>query len=167
MSDDMSHNNNYSAGILTISDRASIGEYEDKSGPLIKELLEAIGFKIAAYEIINDDIENIKDSLISLSNQNIDLIITSGGTGFSKRDNTPEATREILEKFTPGIERAIMNATAKITPMAYLSRGISGIRNNTLIINFPGSPKACRENFEAIRLFLVHGIDIMTGKSGH
>lgn len=157
----------FTAGVITISDRASAGIYEDKSGKVLVELLKDFGFEVKKYEIIADDFNQIKEKLIEYSDENMSLILTSGGTGFAQRDITPEASLEVFDKRCPGISEAIRNQSAKITPMAYLSRAEAGIRKKSLIINFPGSPKACRENFEIIKSFLIHGLETIAGIDRH
>ncbi len=157
----------FSAGVLTISDRASKGIYEDKSGKVLVELLEEFGLEVRKYEIVADDFESIREKLLAYADEEISLILTSGGTGFSQRDITPEASLAVIEKRADGIVEAIRNESAKITPKAYLSRAVAGIRGKSLIINFPGSPKACRENFEIIRLFLIHGLETIVGCDKH
>lgn len=157
----------FTAGVITISDRASAGIYEDKSGKVLVELLKDFGFEVKKYEIIADDFDQIKEKLIEYSDENMSLILTSGGTGFGQRDITPEASLAVFDKRCPGISEAIRSQSAKITPMAYLSRAEAGIRNKSLIINFPGSPKACRENFEIIKSFLIHGLETIAGIDRH
>lgn len=157
----------FTAGVITISDRASAGIYEDKSGKVLVGLLKDFGFEVEKYEIIADDFDQIKEKLIEYSDENISLILTSGGTGFAQRDITPEASLAVFEKRCPGISEAIRNESAQITPMAYLSRAEAGIRNKSLIINFPGSPKACKENFEIIKSFLIHGLETIAGIDRH
>lgn len=157
----------FTAGVLTISDRASAGVYEDKSGKVLVELLEDFGLEVRKYEIVADDFESIREKLLAYTDEEISLILTSGGTGFSQRDITPEASLAVIEKRADGIVEAIRNESAKITPMAYLSRAVAGIRGKSLIINFPGSPKACRENFEIIRPFLFHGLETIAGCDKH
>ncbi|EEI81925.1 MogA/MoaB family molybdenum cofactor biosynthesis protein [Anaerococcus tetradius] len=157
----------FTAAVLTISDRASAGIYEDKSGKLLEKELRDFGIEPVKYEIIPDDFEKIKEKLIEYSNEAISLVITSGGTGLSKRDNTPEASLAVFDKRVPGIGEAMRKESAKITPRAYLSRAEAGIRKDTLIINFPGSPKACKENFEIIKAFLIHGLETIAGIDKH
>lgn len=157
----------FTAGVITISDRASAGIYEDKSGKVLVDLLKDFDFEVKKYEIISDDFDKIKEKLIKYSDEEISLILTSGGTGFALRDITPEASLDVFDKRCPGISEAIRNQSAKITPMAYLSRAEAGIRNKSLIINFPGSPKACRENFEIIKSFLIHGLETIAGIDRH
>ena len=149
------------AGILTISDKASKGEREDKSGKAIQEILSQAGFEIAEYQIVPDEPELIKKYLIEWSDKNIDLIITTGGTGFAPRDQTPEATKEVIEREAPGISEAIRFYGLQKTPRAMLSRGVAGIRKSSLIINLPGSEKAVRESLSAILPALEHGIEIL------
>lgn len=150
--------------IITISDKGSRGEREDGTGPALRHLLEKHGYQIDYYKMIPDEQDLIEKELIHLCDMfTLDLIITNGGTGFSKRDVTPEATRNIIEKHVPGISETMRMKSLTITPKAMLSRGISGIRKNTLIINLPGSPKAAVENLAFVIPALEHGIDILKG----
>lgn len=155
----------YRVGIITVSDRASKGEYEDKSGPVIKELVEAAGMEVVDYIIVPDEKGQITKKLLYFSDQRqVDLVFTTGGTGFSKRDVTPEATKQVVEREVPGIGEALRAYSLTITPKAMLSRQTAGIRGNTLIINLPGSPKACKENIEYIMTPLKHGLGILSGR---
>lgn len=155
----------YRVGIITVSDRASKGEYEDKSGPMIKELIEAAGMEVVDYIIVPDEKSQIAKKLLHFSDQRqVDLVFTTGGTGFSKRDVTPEATKQVVEREVPGIGEALRSYSLTITPKAMLSRQTAGIRGNTLIINLPGSPKACKENIEYILTPLKHGLGILSGR---
>ena len=155
----------YRVGIITVSDRASKGEYEDKSGPVIKELVEAAGMEVVDYIIVPDEKSQIAKKLLHFSDQRqVDLVFTTGGTGFSKRDVTPEATKQVVEREVPGIGEALRSYSLTITPKAMLSRQIAGIRGNTLIINLPGSPKACKENIDYILTPLKHGLGILSGR---
>jgi molybdenum cofactor synthesis domain-containing protein len=150
--------------VLTISDKGSRGERKDLSGPVLEKMIEEVGGEVIHREIIADEKDEIKNSMIFLSDKKeIDLILTTGGTGFAERDITPEATIEILEKEVPGLPEKMRSATSKITPLAALSRARAGIRNNTLIINFPGSPKAVRECLESIIEIIPHGVKILKG----
>ncbi len=152
----------HTAGILTVSDKGAAGEREDKSGAAIREILEACGYSIERYAIVPDEKDAISTELIMMCDEmKINLIITTGGTGFSPRDITPEATRHVIERETPGISEAIRMNSIRVTPKGMLSRGISGIRNRTLIINLPGSPKAVRESLEYIISPLEHGLEIL------
>lgn len=151
--------------VITISDKGSRGERKDLSGPVLKEMMENIGAEIVAEKIIADEIEEIKAALIEISDQNkADLILTTGGTGFAKRDITPEATSAVIEKEVPGIPEKIRADTISITPQAALSRARAGIRGKTLIINFPGSPKAVRECLESVIEIIPHGVKILKGE---
>ena len=155
----------YRVGIVTVSDRASKGEYEDKSGPMIKELVEAAGMEVIDYVIVPDEKSQIAKKLLYFSDQRqADLVFTTGGTGFSKRDVTPEATKQVVEREVPGIGEALRAYSLTITPKAMLSRQTAGIRGNTLIINLPGSPKACKENIDYIMTPLKHGLGILSGR---
>ncbi len=150
--------------ILTISDKGSKGEREDITGPTIKKLLKEEFYLVDYYKIIPDEIDVIEKELVYLCDElEMDLIFTNGGTGFSKRDVTPEATEKVIYKRVPGIPEAMRLNSLKITPKAMLSRAVAGIRNDTLIINLPGSPKAAKENLEFILDALPHGIDILKG----
>ena len=156
--------NRIQAAIITMSDsRSQSTEKADESGAVIKEILEANDYEVVHYELISDDLDGIKNSLIRVCDQNISLVLTTGGTGLSKRDNTPEATKAIIEKEVQGISEAMRYHSLQITPRAMLSRGVSGIRQNSLIINLPGSPKAVRENLEYIIPSLRHGLEILRG----
>lgn len=154
------------AGILTVSDKGASGEREDLSGEAIRSALEAAGVKVARSAIVPDETEQIRTSLIEWSDRDgIDLILTTGGTGFSPRDVTPEATAAVIERPAPGIGEAIRAEGMKKTPHAILSRGVAGIRGGTLIINLPGSPKAVRESLDAVMTALIHGIEVLKGRA--
>lgn len=157
----------YTVGILTASDKASIGERVDESGKVIMDILEEKkGYEVKKYIIVPDEFEDIKSALIDMSdNLGLNLILTTGGTGFSQRDITPEATEAVIERRVPGIPEAIRYYSLQITKRAMLSRATCGIRNKTLILNMPGSPKAVREALEYIIDSLEHGIDILLGNS--
>jgi molybdopterin adenylyltransferase len=150
-------------GVLTVSDKGSRGERTDTSGPAIKEMVAKIKGEVVQYKIVPDEPDLIKRTLIEWSDQGIDLILTTGGTGFSPRDNTPEATSAVIEKDASGISEAIRWYGLQKTPKAMLSRGISGIRKRTLIVNLPGSEKAVRESLEAIIETLPHAIEVLRG----
>ena len=157
----------YRAGIVTLSDKGAAGEREDKSGAVIREILEAAGYEVAAQSLLPDEGEALKKELIRLSDQvQCDLELTTGGTGFSRRDVTPEATMAVAERNAPGIAEAIRACSMAVTKRAMLSRGVSVIRGGTLIINLPGSPKAVRESLEYVLDTLPHGLDILSGRGG-
>jgi len=152
-------------GILTISDKGSRGEREDLSGKVIEELVKKIKGEVKYYRIIPDEKDIIQEELIkTVDNLNLDLILTTGGTGLGKRDVTPEATLAIIEKEIPGISEIIRVKSFKKTNRAILSRGMAGIRKESLIINLPGSPKGVRESLEIILDALPHGLEILKGQ---
>ncbi|WP_160671740.1 MogA/MoaB family molybdenum cofactor biosynthesis protein [Clostridium sp. C8-1-8] len=152
--------------ILTISDKGSRNERIDTTGQAIKALLDENTYSIEYYKVIPDEIEIIKKELIYLSDEmNINFILTNGGTGFSQRDVTPEATLQVIEKQVPGIAEAMRAASLKITSKAMLSRAVCGIRKYSLIVNLPGSPKGAVENLEVILPAVPHGIQILTGEA--
>ena len=143
--------------ILTVSDRSSRGERPDVSGPALVDLVQSQGWQIAWQGIVPDEVNVIKEKLQSLSDSgDIDVILTTGGTGFAPRDVTPEATRAVVERLTPGLDEAMRTASLKVTPHAMLSRAISGIYKRTLIINLPGSPKGATENLQVVLPALEH-----------
>jgi molybdenum cofactor synthesis domain-containing protein len=156
----------YTAGILTASDKGAAGEREDVSGKVVEELLTGAGYCVEKYCIVADEKSAIEEKLLYMSDEmGISLIITTGGTGFSPRDITPEATKSVIERETPGISEAIRMNSLAVTPKGMLSRGISGIRGSTLIVNLPGSPKAVRESLEYILSPLEHGLEILLGEA--
>ena len=155
----------FSASVLVASDRSSKGEREDKSGPLIKELLEKAGYLVTGITLLPDDEEGLYKALCQLADiQKPDVIFTSGGTGFSPRDNMPEVTKRAATKDAPGIAEALRAYSLTLTPRAMLSRAASVIRNKSLIINLPGSPKAGKECIEYLLPVLEHGIPILRGE---
>ncbi len=159
-------------GILTISDRAARGEYEDRSGPLLREVIESQGWEVNRFDVVSDDQVQIEEHLKRWADSGeIDLILTSGGTGFSPRDCAPEATRAVVERLAPGLVEAMRAASLKATPHAMLSRAVAGIRRNTLIVNLPGSPRAVEENLAVILPALPHGVDLLkdhpSAEAGH
>ena len=157
----------YQAAVITLSDKGSKGEREDKSGPVIVERLKKAGYDVVETILIADEEAVLKQQLIRLADQRqLDLILTTGGTGFAQRDVTPEATIAVATKLAPGIAEAIRAASLKITPRAMLSRAASVIRNKTLIVNLPGSPKACEECMDVFMDTIPHGLDLLRGEGG-
>jgi len=155
-----------SAFIVTISDTRRLET--DASGDSLAELLLSVDAEIVGKLIVSDDLDDIRNTLLVLADrEDVNLILTKGGTGFAPRDNTPEATRSVIDREAPGIAEAMRRETAGKTPMAMLSRAVAGIKNGTLIINLPGSPKAVAECFDVIRPILHHAIDLIAGQSSH
>ena len=149
-------------GILTLSDRSARGERPDSSGPALAHLIEAEGWSVAKQSLLPDDESAIRQMLISWADSGeLDVILTTGGTGFSPRDVTPEATRVVIEREAPGLAEAMRAASLKITPHAMLSRIVTGIRKKTLIINLPGSPKGAIENLQVAIPVLAHAIQLL------
>lgn len=157
----------FTAAWITLSDKGAAGEREDRSGPLIGEILTEAGYNVIEGLLIPDEPEMLKHQLIRLADQRqVNVIFTTGGTGFSQRDRTPEATAEVCDRMTPGISEAIRAYSMTKTPTAMLSRAAAGMRKETLIINLPGSPKAVRECLEFLLHPLEHGLEIMLGRDG-
>ena len=154
----------YTAAVITVSDRCASGEHEDLGGPAVCELLDEAGFEVVHKSVVPDEIDRIKEELVFCADsKDIALIVTTGGTGFSPRDVTPEATMDVCERLAPGIPEAMRAESLKITNRAMLSRLAAGIRGRSLIVNLPGSPKAARENFGAVGEALGHGIEMLRG----
>ena len=154
------------AAIITASDSGYRGEREDLSGPAIKEILEREGYEVISMDILPDDQVMLAGKMQEIADsEKAELILTTGGTGFSERDVTPEATEEVIERKVPGIPEAIRAYSMTITKRAMLSRATAGIRGKTLIVNLPGSPKAVRESLEYIIDALAHGLEILSGEA--
>ncbi len=155
----------FRAAVLTISDRSSRGERPDGSGPILVEMLRSAGYDITHIAIIPDERPEIEDALKAIADERAaDLILTTGGTGFSPRDVTPEATLAVCDRLAPGIPEAMRYASLQITSRAMLSRSQAGLRKQTLIVNLPGSPKAAKENLNAILPALSHGLEMLSGR---
>ena len=150
--------------ILTLSDKGSKGQREDKSGPAIEKLVKKINAEVVSYDILPDEKSKIKTKLIALSKK-ADLILTTGGTGVSPRDVTPDATKAVIDYEIPGIAEAMRQESLKKTPYAMISRAVAGVRGETLIINLPGSPKAVKENLAVILPVLSHTIEKIKGST--
>lgn len=157
----------YRVAVITLSDKGARGEREDVSGQVIEDMVKEAGYKVVSRQLLSDDRQGLTDALISLCDSNTaELILTTGGTGFSPRDNAPEATLAACKRMAPSIAEAMRMASLQITPRAMLSRAVSGIRKKTLIVNLPGSPKAVKENLSFILPTLEHGIAILVGDDG-
>ena len=154
----------YRCGVLTLSDKGSRGESEDTSGPLLQKMLQAAGYEMSAYLIIPDQQDLIEQTLVQWVDElQLDLIVTTGGTGVSPRDRTPEATRKVIDTEIPGLSEAMRIASLRQTMQAVWSRGIAGVRKGALILNLPGSKKVAQENLEAILPALQHGLYKLKG----
>ena len=154
------------AAIITSSDSGYAGEREDKSGSVIQEILEANDYEVVHTILLPDDRKMLADEMARIADEGIaELIVTTGGTGFSPRDCMPEATKDIIEREVPGIPEAMRAASMKYTKRAMLSRAAAGIRKETLIINLPGSPKAVEESLGEILEEVIHGVEILTGQT--
>jgi molybdopterin adenylyltransferase len=153
------------AVVITVSDRCARGEQKDVSGRALTKLLIEMGARLVAIDVVPDDLEPLAEKLRAYADRaDVNLIVTTGGTGFSPRDNTPEATRAVIQREAPGLSEAMRMKTLKHTPLAMVSRGVCGIRSNALIINLPGSPKGVRESFAVIKPVLSHAIGLLAGK---
>lgn len=155
----------YRAAVLTVSDRSFRGERPDAGGPLVAEMLKNAGYEVALTAIVPDEQAQIEEKLCQIADSGeVQLLVTTGGTGFAPRDVTPEATLAVCDRLTPGIPEAMRYASMQVTSRAMLSRAQAGIRKGTLIINLPGSPKAARENLEAVLPALSHGLEMLSGR---
>ena len=155
----------YHAAVLTVSDRSFRGERPDAGGPLVVEMLKNAGYEVVITAIVPDEQDQIEEKLRQIADSGeVQLLVTTGGTGFAPRDVTPEATLSVCERLTPGIPEAMRYASMQVTNRAMLSRAQAGIRKGTLIINLPGSPKAAKENLEAVLPALSHGLEMLSGR---
>ena len=155
----------YHAAVLTVSDRSFRGERPDEGGPLVAEILKNAGYEVITATIVPDEQVQIEEKLREISDTGtVQLLVTTGGTGFAPRDVTPEATLTVCDRLTPGIPEAMRYASMQVTNRAMLSRAQAGIRKGTLIINLPGSPKAAKENLEAVLPALSHGLEMLSGR---
>ena len=156
------------AVVITASDACARGERDDASGAALVQLLTDLGAEIVATKILSDDLDPLIEALIDFADRDdVNLIITTGGTGLGPRDNTPEATQLIIEREAPGMAEAILAESLKVTPMAMISRGVCGVRSGALIVNLPGSPKAVKESFAVIAPVLPHAMDLLAGRTRH
>ena len=155
----------FTAAVITVSDKGYAGQRVDTGGPLVAEMLREAGYDVCHTALVSDDLEMIKGELIRCADElDIALVVTTGGTGFSPRDNTPEATVAVCPRLVPGIGEAMRAESLKITPHGMLSRAQAGIRGGSLFVNLPGSPKAIRENLAVVLPALKHGLDTLRGE---
>lgn len=153
----------YTAAIITLSDSRYQGANKDVSREVIEEILNFFDFEVISYTLLPDDFQKLKNELLLLTKKNINLIVTTGGTGLSIRDITPEATKSVIEREVPGVMEAIRHNSMQYTNRAMLTRGVCGIKDSSVIINLPGSPKACKESLDFVLPALIHGIDSLCG----
>lgn len=152
-------------GVLTVSDKGARGEREDKSGPAIREMIEAAGGEVVRAKIVPDEPADIRAALVAWADEGLDLVLTTGGTGFSPRDGTPEATKAVIEREAPGLAEAMRRAGAERTPTAILSRAVAGLRGATLIVNLPGSERGVREGLAVLLPVLPHAVEVLRGEA--
>ena len=151
------------AATLTISDTRSAGEREDTTTALMAQILAGLGIEVAAQRLVPDERDEIAGAIAELADGGADLVLTSGGTGLAPRDVTPEATRSVIDREAPGIAEAMRAETARLQPLAWLSRGVAGTRGRTLVINLPGNPKAVRECLDVVGPMLGHALELSSG----
>jgi len=155
----------YSAAVITVSDKGFAGEREDRSGVVVRQILEGAGIEVRRAEIVPDDLEALKLLLEELCRQGYNLVVTTGGTGLSPRDVTPEATLAVIEKEIPGMAEAMRSESMKVTAHAMISRAVCGLRGATLIINLPGSPAGARECLEVVMASVPHALEVAAGQA--
>ena len=153
----------FSAAVLTLSDKGAAGEREDRSGAVVREMLEAAGIRVDRTEILPDDRALVEERLRQLASSGLDLVVTTGGTGVSPRDVTPEATLAVIDREIPGMSEAMRAESLKVTPHAMISRAVCGLAGRTLIVNLPGSPKGARECLSVVMPALPHALDVTAG----
>ncbi len=156
----------FTAAVVTVSDSCARGEREDRSGPAVAQALEKLKFSVRAREVVPDELIQIQNLLIRLARE-VRCIVTTGGTGFSMRDVTPEATVAVCDRLVAGVAERMRNEGVKKTPLAALSRSVCGVRGQTLILNLPGSPKGAVESLEAVADLLPHAIELLSGRTEH
>lgn len=154
----------YRAAVITVSDKGAAGEREDKSGGVVREVLEGAGINVERVEIVPDEANIISELMVAICDQGFDLIVTTGGTGISARDVTPEATRAVIDKEIPGMAEAMRARSLQITAHAMISRAVCGLCGPTLIINLPGSPMGARENLEVVMPAVPHALEVAGGR---
>lgn len=156
----------FRVAILTASDKGSRGEREDESGRVIREMVESADGEVTVYDVVPDELDVLRDKLTEYADEhNVNLVLTTGGTGLSPRDNTPEATLAVIQKQVPGMAEAMRAFGLQKTPHAMLSRAVCGIRRQTLIVNLPGSPRAVRENLSVIMPAIPHALQVLCGEA--
>ncbi len=153
----------FRAAVVTVSDKGAAGEREDRSGAVVREMLEEAGLEVVTSEIVPDDAERLEALLLEICGDGVDLVVTTGGTGVSPRDVTPEATLSVIDKEVPGLSEAMRAESLKVTPHAMLSRAVCGLRGSTLIINLPGSPKGARECLQVVLPAVPHALEVAAG----
>jgi molybdopterin adenylyltransferase len=154
----------YKAAVITVSDKGAAGEREDTSGAVVRDILEGAGIEVVRREIVPDEANVLSELMVALCDEGVDLIVTTGGTGVSPRDVTPEATLAVIEKEIPGMAEAMRAESLKVTPHAMISRAVCGLRVGTLIINLPGSPRGAQENLEVVMPAVPHTLDVAGGR---
>jgi molybdenum cofactor synthesis domain-containing protein len=153
----------YRAAVITVSDKGAAGEREDKSGRVVRDIIVSAGIHVERAEIVPDEAGPLSDLIVAICDEGLDLVVTTGGTGISPRDVTPEATLAVIDREIPGMAEAMRAASLKVTAHAMISRAVCGLRGATLIINLPGSPKGARENLEAVMPAVPHALEVARG----